>query len=120
MAGAKRRGIGLRYGAVGRHGSVAVVERVIGTLKREGLRHIKVPFRGADFCREVALLVEWYNEHRPHTGLAGATPNETYEGLRPGNRRPRIEPRPGWPRPSPCAKPQVLVAGAAGGSVVTW
>jgi hypothetical protein len=29
-------------------------------------------------------------------------------------RLPRYEPRPGWPRASPCAKPQTLVKGQPG------
>lgn len=32
----------------------------------------------------------------------------------PANRRPRIEPRPHWPRGSPCALPNALVAGKPG------
>ncbi|MBE3038143.1 MAG: hypothetical protein IMZ62_04955 [Chloroflexi bacterium] len=56
----------------------------------------------------------WYNEHRPHTTLGGATPNEVYCSRRPANRLPRFEPRARWPRGSPCAKPQVLVKGKPG------
>jgi len=37
---ARRRNIRLRFGAIGRHGSIAVVERFIGTLKREGMRRV--------------------------------------------------------------------------------
>ncbi|MEX0717792.1 MAG: DDE-type integrase/transposase/recombinase [Planctomycetaceae bacterium] len=111
---AKRYNIAIRYGAVGRHGSIAVVERLIGTLKREGLRRILVPFRRVAFRREVDDRVRWYNEHRPHSTLDGATSHEFYHGLRPANRNPRIEPRTNWPRPSPCAAPQTLVAGQPG------
>ncbi|MEX0715727.1 MAG: DDE-type integrase/transposase/recombinase, partial [Planctomycetaceae bacterium] len=111
---AKRRGVRLRYGAIGRHGSLAVIERLIGTLKREGLRRILVPFRRDAFRREVDCLVYWYNEHRPHAALDGATPHEFYHGLNLASRLPRIEPRPDWPRPSPCAAPQTLVAGRPG------
>jgi len=113
-AWATRRGIRLRYGAIGQHGSLAIVERVIGTLKREGLKRILVPYRLAEFRRELALLVRWYNEHRPHESLDGATPDEVHDDLRPANRLPRIEPRAKWPRPSPCAAPQALVAGQPG------
>jgi hypothetical protein len=64
--------------------------------------------------RELAAIVDWYNEHRPHTRLAGKTPNEVYRRLRPANRCPRIEPRRRWPRGSPCARPRTLVAGQPG------
>jgi hypothetical protein len=46
--------------------------------------------------------------------LVGQTPEEVYFGRFPANRRPRIEPRPDWPRGSPCAKPIALVAGKPG------
>jgi len=109
---AKRRGIQPpRYGAIGKHGSIAVVERCIRTLKDELTRRTMVPLSRAEFRRELLLYVNRFNEHRPHTTLRGRTPNEVYFGCRPANRKPRIEPRPRWPRPSPCAKLQTLVAG---------
>jgi hypothetical protein len=66
------------------------------------------------FQQEVSLYENWYNEYRPHTALAGKTPNEVYFNHRPANRAPRFEPRPRWPRGSPCAKPQTLVKGRPG------
>jgi transposase InsO family protein len=116
-AWAVRRGIRLRFSAVGRHGGLAVIERFIGTLKREGTRRGLVPFRRAAFHREVALFIDWYNAHRPHMTLAGGTPDEVYHRRRPLNRRPRREPRPQWPRPSPCAGPRTLVAGQPGARI---
>ena len=107
-------GIHPRYGAAGQHGSIAVVERFIRTLKDEGTRRILVPQRRADFSKEINSLFVWYNEYRPHTKLDGRTPNEVFFRLRPANRRPRIEPRTSWPRRSPCAKPQSLIAGQPG------
>jgi putative transposase len=109
----KCRGIKPRFGAVGKHGSIAVLERGIRTIK-ESLRLTVVPTRRDAMRRETELLIAWYNEHRPHTTLRGRTPNELYFARFPANRRPRIEPRPNWPRASPCAKPQVLVAGSPG------
>ena len=108
---AKRRGIKPpRYGAVGKHGSIAVVERTIRTIKDEWTRRLPIPSRLDQFRREVLCIVEWYNEHRPHTTLAGHTPNEVYFERKPAHQKPRIELRPRWPRPSPCATPQTLVA----------
>ncbi len=104
----------LRYGAVGKHGSIAVVERLILTMKNEGTRRILIPQRRETFRGEIISFIDWYNEHRPHTTLGGQTPDEVYFGRRPANRRPRIEPRRRWPRRSPCAQPQTLVAGQPG------
>jgi putative transposase len=111
----KRKGIRPpRYGAVGKHGSIAVVERMIRTMKDECTRRILIPLCLDQFRHEILSFVDWYNEHRPHTTLAGRTPNEVYFSRTPAQRRPRIEPHPLWPRPSPCAKPQTLAAGQPG------
>ena len=64
--------------------------------------------------RERTLFFDWYNQERPHMTLKGATPDEVYFNQRPANRSPRFEPRPNWPRSSPCAKPQTLVEGQPG------
>lgn len=106
-----------RYGAVGKHGSLAVIERAILTTKQTLRRLPLVPLRAGAFRREVAAVVGWHNEYRPHTALRGRTPNEVYLGRRPANRRPRLEPRAKWPRGSPCARPQVLVRGQPGAEV---
>jgi hypothetical protein len=110
----KRRGIRPRFGAVGKHGSIAVIERFIRSMKEEGMRRLLIPLRQRTFLQEVSFYVAWYNEHRPHTALRGATPNERYFGLRPANQAPRFEPRTRWPRGSPCARPQVLVKSKPG------
>jgi hypothetical protein len=111
----KRKGIKPpRYGKVGAHGSIAVVERFLLSLKTELTRHIVVPMRREPFRRELLQYREWFSGERPHTTLGGRTPNEVYYGCRPLNRRPRIEPRRRWPRGSPCAWPWALVAGHPG------
>ncbi len=109
-----RRGIKPRFGAVGKKGSIALVERLILTTKQVLRQLPLIPLRRELFRRELILLFEWYNESRPHTGLGGRTPNEAYREQYPANRRPRIEPRKHWPRGSPCAKPWALVAGKPG------
>jgi putative transposase len=91
----RRKRIRPRYGAVGQHGSIAVIERFIRTLKDEGTRRILVPQRRTYFRRELNHFFAWYNEHRPHAALAGRTPDELYFRLRPAIRRPRLEPRKG-------------------------
>ena len=111
----KRKGIKPpRYGAIGQHGSIAVIERYILSLKTECSRRILVPLRRNAFRRELQCFADWYNKARPHMMLGGKTPNEVYHERRPANRRPRIEPRERWPRGSPCAKPWALVAGKPG------
>ena len=91
-----------------------MVERFILTLKNECSRRIMVPLRRDGVRRELQNFADWYNDARPHITLGGKTPNEVYHGLRPANRRPRIEPRKRWPRGAPCAKPWALVAGKPG------
>jgi transposase InsO family protein len=109
-----RRGIRPRFGAVGQHGSIAVVERFIRSLKEEGLQRLLLSLCQRTFRLEVHSYATWYNEHRPHTFLGGRTPNEVYFHRRPANRAPRFEPRARWPRGSPCARPQTLIRGKPG------
>jgi transposase InsO family protein len=94
-----------RYGAIGHHGSIAVIERAILTTKTIISRLLFVPYRREAFLRELMPAAEWYNEHRPHSWLRGQTPNERYNGEFPTNRRPRLEPRDCRSRGSPCAEP---------------
>jgi putative transposase len=111
----KRWGIQHRFGALGKHGSLAVIERSIRSIKAECTRRlILVPYRLGAFEHELALYIDWYNKHRPHGRLRGATPDEIYYHCRLACRSPRFEPRPRWPRRSPCAVPQALVRGQPG------
>jgi hypothetical protein len=91
-----------------------VIERFIRSLKRECLRVILVPLREQAILRELALFADWYNEHRPHSGLDGRTPAEVYRGVEPTSQLPRFEPRAKWPRGAPCSFPQASVAGEPG------
>ena len=59
------RGIRLRFGAVGKQGSVAVIERFFRSMKEECTRQIRVPFGLGAMPRELASYVIWHNEHRP-------------------------------------------------------
>jgi transposase InsO family protein len=71
-------GVKQRFGAVGKHGSVAVTERVNRTLKEEWLRRVPL-IRGvhhlAELCESFSL---WYNEWRPHMTLGGCRPVDFY------------------------------------------
>jgi transposase InsO family protein len=110
----QRRGIRQHFGAVGKYGSIAVVERLIRTMKAEALRRILVPLDRRAFCHEVGLFVEWYNGYRPHSALLAATPDEIYFQRFPAAQAPRFEPRRRWPHGSPCAAPHAPVRGRRG------
>ena len=79
---------------------------------------IPIPEDQAQFERELFLVRDWYNEHRPHDTLDGKTPNEVYFSRPAANKQPRLEPRERWPRGSPCAAPQVDVEGEPGDPIV--
>ena len=111
------RGIRPRFGAVGKHGSIAIVERFIRALKDECTTRMLVPLNLSAMRFELGLYAAWYNEYRPSQTLGGRTPREVYDGLRPANSKPRIEPRGCWPRESSCASPQTLIRGQRGATV---
>lgn len=115
IAWCRRRGIQQRFGAIGKYGSLAVIERFIRSMKNECTRLLPVvPLARAAFGRELDHYVAWYNAERPHSRFGARTPDEIYFGVFPACRRPRFEPRSRWPRRSPCAKPQTLVRGSPG------
>ena len=89
----RRAAIRQRFGAIGKHGSIALVERCIRTLEEDGVRRWLGTAHWRTVGRESALFADWFNGQRPHGGLASATPDEIYFGLRPAHHRPRFEPR---------------------------
>jgi hypothetical protein len=90
--GVAGRGIKPRFGAIGKKGSIAVIERFIRSLKDEWLRRILVPFALPRMQAELARYQYWYNEHRPHSTLQGMTPNERLRCEEAASRI-RFEPR---------------------------
>jgi hypothetical protein len=111
----KKKGIQRpRYGRIGKHGSIAVVERSILSMKCLLVLMPFISYRREEFVRQLLDTTQWYNASRPHTWLGGKTPNEVYLGTFPANRRPRYETRARWPRGSPCAQPWALVRGSSG------
>jgi transposase InsO family protein len=113
----KERDIAPRFGAVGKHGSIAVVERLHKTIKTI-LMLFLIPEDQSQFERELSFVRDWYNEHRSHETLGGKTPNEVYHSRPAANEQPRLEPRTRWPRGSPCAAPQVDIEGDPGDPIV--
>jgi len=72
-----------RLGAIGKHGSIAVTERVNKTLKYEWLKRVAL-IKGIDhltkLCKEFEL---WYNRWRPHMTLDGLRPDDVYYNNKP-------------------------------------
>lgn len=63
------RNVKHRLGAVGKHASIAVTERLIWTLKREWLARVRL-IRGLDHLAQLLGDFEvYYNECRSHQGL---------------------------------------------------
>ena len=85
----RRRRVRHRYGAVHRHGSVSIIERWWKSMKNE-FAHGLILFRPLSAIHGKLLgYVTWFNEHRPHPGLAQRTPDEVHFGR---DTRPRSVP----------------------------
>jgi putative transposase len=88
----EKNGVKPRFGAVGEHRSIAVIERFWRTLKHEWWRRFPSrPWRVFDVFAELEVYLTWYHEHRPHQGLGGLTPADK-KTAPPAVQR--IEPRP--------------------------
>jgi len=74
-----------RFGAVGKKGSIALIERLWRTLKDTlGLR-LMGPLAAEDLMAKVEMGLVHYAHFRPHWGLGGATPAEIYFGRTPSH-----------------------------------
>jgi putative transposase len=72
-----------RFGAIGKHGSIAVTERVIKTLKYEWLRSTPI-LQGFDHLMRLCTEFEsWYNAWRPHMSIEGFRPDDLYYSRKP-------------------------------------
>jgi transposase InsO family protein len=89
----ERSAVKPRFGAVGKKGSIAVLERAILTLKLACLWRILVPLSLPRIEAEIAAYANWYNQHRPHAAVSGATPAEMRDGCLPACGLARIETR---------------------------
>jgi transposase InsO family protein len=80
-----RLGVKQRFGAVGKKGSIALIERLWRTLKDSlGLRLLR-PSAAEDLAATVELGLVHYAHFRPHQGLGGSTPAEVYFGRTPSH-----------------------------------
>ena len=66
---AHRQGITPRFGAVGQHGSIAIIERFILTLNKGCTHIILLPLCTDAFHHELTCFANWYNQSRPHSAL---------------------------------------------------
>ena len=72
-----------RLGAIGKHGSIAVTERVNKTLKHEWLKRVAI-IKGINHLTELCNEFElWYNSWRPHMTLDGIRPDDVYFNNKP-------------------------------------
>lgn len=80
-----RHGVRHRYGAIGRTGSIALIERFFRTLKALGGFRRSPPLLRVDLEQRLASVLSYYLWLRPHRGLAGATPVESMLGFAPAH-----------------------------------
>src|SRR5690606_18550908 len=71
-----RMGIKPRWGALGSHKSIAIIERFWRSMKAECCRQILIPLNQREFQAELDCYVAWFRLHRPHRALHGITPEE--------------------------------------------
>jgi hypothetical protein len=99
----RRLGVRQRFGAIGKKGSIALIERLWRTLKDTlGLRLLR-PLVAEDLTEKIELGLVHYAYFRPHQALGGATPAEIYFGRTPSHLS-AIPP----PRGKPGENPMVL------------
>jgi transposase InsO family protein len=80
-----RLGVKQRFGAIGKKGSIALIERLWRTLKDTlGLRLLR-PLAAEDLMEKVEIGLLHYAHFRPHQALGGATPAEMYFGRTPAH-----------------------------------
>jgi transposase InsO family protein len=104
---AQTLGIRLRFGAITRRGSTAVIERVWRTVKALTAVRQSPVLATSDLEARLALALHYYTWLRPHAGLGGATPGERYHGIVPAHQRAHPPPR---ARPGPDPPPTVGLA----------
>lgn len=92
-------GVRPRFGAVGKKGSIAVIERFFGSLKRSGTRRILIPYSPHQMQTELNIFAQWYNSIRPHQSLGGRTPDDVWHGRIAEHTR--LEPRALYPIAQP-------------------
>jgi len=103
-----------RFGAIGKYGSIAVLERFFKSLKNEFTRRISIPLKKSEMKGNLDEYQYWFNNFRPHQGLNGRTPNEVRYELTPVKELPRFETRKKYPLKRFCTGPKIKVRGSPG------
>ena len=67
-----------RFGAVHKHGSIAIIERFWKTIKYTTSLRSRFTASPRKLERRLTLIVQHYAYFRPHASLDGATPAEVY------------------------------------------
>jgi len=80
-----RLGVKQRFGAVGKKGSIALIERLWRTLKDTLGLHLLRPLVAQNLMEKIEMGLVHYAHFRPHQALAGATPAEIYFGRTPAH-----------------------------------
>ncbi|MCA9626422.1 MAG: transposase [Myxococcales bacterium] len=88
-------GIKPRWGAVGSHKSIAIIERFWRSMKAECCRQTLMPLKPSIMQAELDCYAAWFRLHRPHRALQGITPDERMADKVPNV--VRFEPRPRMP-----------------------
>jgi hypothetical protein len=78
----RRFGAHHRFGAIGRTGSIAVIERFWRTLKERLAQYATRPLIKDELERRLRLQLLFYAWFRPHQALHGGTPGEIYFGVK--------------------------------------
>jgi Integrase core domain len=68
------------YGAVGRKGSIAIIERMWRSMKQEYVRHLSIYRPTVAIERSLRRWRRWHNAERPHQGLGQQTLDGVYRG----------------------------------------
>ncbi len=108
QAAVARHGLKARFGAVVRHGSISLIERLWLSLK--DLLHLRLDrcLLRDDLENRIGLGLFYYYVLRPHQGLGGATPGEVYFQKQLARDHALPPPREGAPIPPPAFKGRYL------------
>jgi transposase InsO family protein len=90
---AARLGIVQRFASRDNHHATARLERFWRTLKDTASVRLQAPLTLQDLERRLDTALAHYLGHRPHQGLAGATPAEAFLGVPPAHQRATSPPR---------------------------
>ncbi len=100
-------GIKQRFGAIGRSGSIAIIERFWRTIKETLDVRFLPPLTRGQLEQQLDPALFWYAALRPHQGLDGATPSEVYFRLERPAANNDISPSPTAAARGPDEAPQL-------------